>query len=785
MKLLISKKKLLGTCALIVPLLITEQAFAQIDEVVVTARKRVENQQDVPIAITTLTAADFESRNITNIARLDEVAPNITIDATAPISGSSNATSIFIRGVGQTDFIPTSDPGVGVYLDGVYIARSTGGLLDLKDVNSVEILRGPQGTLFGKNTIGGAVNVTTIKPSTDDFFGEAKVTTGRFDRLDFEGAVNVPLSDTLAVRLSGKRTSSDGFGERLLTGESLGGEDRFTLRGSARWQPTDRLTVDIAADYSDADEDSPVTTTISGSTITIGAPETLFSGIFFNNLIGADSGGIPGLLTVPGLPADTVPFDANLVETGSLFTSNGTGPTGSEYEIFGISGTIDYELSDTFSLKSITAYRDQSTAFGRDSDGSPLELVSTENIGNADQFSQEFQLSATFDKLDFVGGVYYLEESGNDSVTVPFAQESFTINADELCTFVPAGVTAPCQFLNIFRIDSVDGGVLFDNTSYAAYAEVGYEVTDRLSVTGGIRWTRDEKGIDATGSLAGGVPLITDSPVAEEAFEKVTPRFIIDYQVNDNLLGYASFSQGFKSGGFNARYGAPLPEPTSFDEETVDSYEVGFKSDFWGGRARVNAAAFFSNYDDIQVVVFDNGIPRTINAAQGEVKGLEIETTFAPDDHWLLQANIGLIDAEYTSLEPAIEGSFGLPIVNPLSTDLDFVNTPDVVFSLGGQYRQDVGNWGDITYRGDLSYRGSAANDAINTAELIQDEIALLSGRITFSPDDSFWTIAVYGTNLTDVEYITSGVADEPGFGLVEQNAARPREWGASFEVKF
>ncbi len=784
MMLLISKKRLLGTCALIVPFLFTGQAYAQVDEIIVTARKRAENQQDVPIAITTITASDFESRNITNISRLDEITPNITIDSTAPISGSSNATSIFIRGVGQTDFVPTSDPGVGVYLDGVYIARSTGGLLDLKDVNSVEILRGPQGTLFGKNTIGGAVNVTTIKPSTDGFEGEAKVSTGSFDRLDFEGAVNVPLGETLAVRLSGKRTKSDGYGERLLTGESLGGEDRFTVRGSARWQPTDRLTVDIAADYTDADEDSPVTTTVSGSNIELGAPNSLFGGVLFNNLIGATEGGLPGFITIPGLPADTVRFDADLVETGDLFTSNATGPTGSEYEIFGVSGIIDYELSDAISLKSITAYRDQSTAFGRDPDGSPLELVHTENEGNADQFSQEFQVSASLDKLEVVAGVYYLDESGNDSTTVPFAQETFTINADELCTFAPAAVTAPCQFLNVFRVDSVDGGILFDNTSYAAYGEVGYDISDRLSVTGGLRWTRDEKGIDATGALGGGLPLIA-APVAEETFEKVTPRVILDYQVNDNVLGYASFSQGFKSGGFNPRYGAPIAEPTSFDEETVDSYEVGFKSDFWDNRARINAAAFFSNYDDIQVVVFDNGIPRTINAAEGEIKGLEIEATLVPDDHWLIQANIGLIDAEYTNLDDAIIGSFGLPIVNPLTTDLDFVNTPNAVGSLGAQYRQDISEWGDITYRFDMSYRNGWANDAVNTRELFQNSVTLLNGRVTLSPDDAQWTLAGYVTNLSDEEYITSGVADEPGFGLVEQNAGRPREWGASFEVKF
>ena len=778
------KLRLLASFTVILPLLWSGQAHAQIDEIIVTARKQAENQQDVPIAITTITSSDFESRNITDISRLDEIAPNITIDSTAPLSGSSNATSIFIRGVGQTDFVPTSDPGVGVYLDGVYIARSTGGLLDLKDVDQVEILRGPQGTLFGRNTIGGALNVTTIKPSTDGFFGEAQVTTGSFDRLDFEGAVNVPLGETLAARFSGKRTKSDGYGERILTGESLGGEDRYTVRGSVRWQPTDRLTVDIAGDYSEADEDSPVTTTVSGSTVELGAPNSLFAGVLYNNLIGAPSGGLPGLLTIPGLPADTVRYDASLVETGSLFTSNATGPTGSEYEIYGVSGTVEYDLNDSISLKSITAYRDQSTAFGRDPDGSPLELVHTANEGNAEQFSQEVQILGSSDRLKWVIGGYYLTESGNDSTTVPFAQETFTLNAGNLCTLETVPLTIPCEFLNIFRVDSVDGGVLFDNTSYAVFGEATYDVTDRLSVTAGLRWTEDEKEIDGTGALGGGLPLLLD-PVAEETFNKVTPRVIVDYEFNDSVLGYASFSQGFKSGGFNPRYGAPIAGPTSFEPETVDSYEAGFKADFWDNRARVNGAAFFANYDDVQVVVFDNGIPRTINAAEGEIKGFELEATLQPDDHWLVQASLGVTDAEYTELDAAIIGSFDLPIVNPLNTDLEFVNTPDVVGALGIQYSQDVGDWGDLTYRVDMSHRAGWANDAVNTPELFQNSVTLLGGRLTLAPDSDNWSFALYGTNLTDVEYITSGVADEPGFGLVEQNAARPREWGASLGVKF
>ena len=800
------RKSLLGAVAALT-VFDAPLVMAQIDEIVVTARKRMESQQDVPIAVSTISAEDFEARNIGNIARIDEVAPNVTIDATAPISGSSNATSIFIRGVGQTDFVPTSDPGVGVYLDGVYIARSMGGLLDLKDVGQVEVLRGPQGTLFGKNTIGGAINVTTIKPTTDEASGEVQVSVGMFNREDFSAAVNIPVSENLAVRLSGKRTKSDGYGRRA-DGASMGGEDRYTVRGSLRYTPTDRLTIDASVDYSDADEDSPVSTTVSGSrTYAAGARDTVFAGVLYNRLIGAAGPtdvstatiatpigavnlGLPPL-TIPALPADTQAYNKELIETGNLYHSNGTGPTGSQYDILGFNTTISYDVSDSMTLKSITAFRDQDMAFGRDPDGSPLELVHTQNTGGSEQLSQEFQLAGEYGAMDWILGVYYLDEEGSDGVTVPFAHETFKqLGAQgQLCTFPPllaAGVPngqLPCNLLNLFRIDHNDAGTKFANESRAVFGEVTYRVSPQLSVTGGVRWTEDDKSIDITDMLGGGAPLIAN-PIAEDTFDEITPRVIVDYSPREDLLTYASYSQGFKSGGYNPRYGVPLAAPTSFEPETVDSFELGVKADFWERRGRVNAAVFMSEYTDMQVVVFDAGIPRTMNAAEGEISGLEIEATFQPDAHWLVQASLGLIDAEYTKLDTMVAGSTGVPIVNPLSSDYLFVNTPETVAAFGVQYTHTAGAW-DITYRGDASFRSEWANDAVNTPELIQDDLTLISGRVTLSSNDAPWSLALYGTNLTDEEYITSGVADEPGFGLVELNAGRPRELGLTLNVDF
>jgi iron complex outermembrane recepter protein len=780
-----------------------------LEEIVVTARKREERLQDTPLAVTAFTASDFENRSSVDVADVGNFAPNVTFDATAPISGSSNAVSVFIRGIGQTDFLITTDPGVGIYLDGVYIARSTGGLLDLVDVERVEVLRGPQGTLFGKNTIGGAISLTTKRPNLNDMEAQGQVTFGRFSRLDFKVMANLPLGDTAAVRASFSRNERDGYGRRLLTNQRLGGLDNWTARVAGRWQPTPELDINVAFDYTKGDEESPVSTIVSGSRQnSIGGPGTLFAGLLYNNLIRnpatglapcATPGfpipfcGVPGLIQTPQLPSTATPYDRRWI-TGDLYTSNATGPTGSKYDIYGISGTIEWDL-DAVQVKSITAYRNSAADFARDPDGSPLVLVHTSNTVRQDQFSQELQLTgqAFEDRFNWVVGGFFMTEQANDVVTVPFAQGAFDLmNATgQGCSLLPALTGAPGPVAlpfcpNIFRVDNLGKGTLVDNKTYAIFGEGSYDISEKLSLTGGLRWTRDEKKIDLANILTGGAPFSTATPRKEESFNEVNGRVILDYKVTDGVMTYASFSTGFKSGGFNGRYGAPIPAgATTFEPEKVKSYEVGLKGDFLDRRLRINTALFLMDYSNIQVVVFDNGIPRTINAAGGEVQGLEVELTAAPVRNLLLQVNYGYLDARYTKLEDSVIGSFGLPIVNPLRKDYKFVNAPDHNLNLGVQYTAPIMEWGELMLRGDVSHRSSVANDAVNTPELIQKGVTLVNLRATLSPLDSWWSVSVFGTNVTNERYFTSGVADEPGFGLVELNAARPSEWGVTLSVKY
>jgi len=766
-----------------------------IEVIEVNARKKVESIQETPLAISAFTGEGLRNRSLGDISQIDQIVPNMTFDSTAPISGSSNAASVFIRGVGQTDFVLTADPGVGVYLDGVYIARSTGSVFDSMDIERIEVIRGPQGTLFGKNTIGGAISVTTAKPD-EIFRGGIEATVGNFNHTKLRGFINLPVSENLFTRLSVSSNKKDGYAERILTGQSLGGEDKQAARFTARWYAADSLTFDFAADYSKADEESPASSLVNFTPSDIGAANTTFAGLAYNNLIGGNplagsqNPALAAFALLPGLPADTVPYDSRFL-TNDLTKSNATGPTGSEYEIFGSSLTAQWDVLEDMTIKSITGYREFDTSFARDADGSPLNLVHTTNTMSHQQFSQEFQFSGNgfADKLDWIAGLYYMDESGNDAVSVSFAQEAFDIYAANTIGCDLSGIGGPdlvsagiCP--NIFRVDADGEGTAIDNESTAIFVEVDYALSKKLDLTLGVRSSEDTKAIDLTAYRIGGAPSIAN-PIQKEKFANTSGRFIFSYTMDNDILTYLSYSQGYKSGGFNPRYGLPLDSPTSFEPEEVGSWEAGVKSDFWGGRGRANASIFSADYDDIQVVVFDGGIPRTINAAQGKIDGLEIELILLPIDKLSINIDYGYLNAKYTKLDSAVIGSFGNPIVNPIQDEYLFVNTPANSLSVGVQYDFELANQATLRLRTDLNYKDKVANDAINTPELIQKALTLVNATASYTPNNADWRVSLYIRNLTDQEYITSGVADKPGFGLVEANVARPREFGAVFNYNF
>ena len=392
----------------------SEQDSGGLEVITVTARRRSENLQKTPVAITAMTGAMLEEKQIVNVAEVAKFAPNVSISPVANISGSSASITAFIRGVGQTDFNITVDPGVGVYVDGVYVARSVGALLDMADVSSVQVLRGPQGTLFGKNTIGGAIVVNSVQPQRD-FDLKLEATTGRFNRADFKGMINVPLSDNLAMRAVASYETRDGFQKRLFDGGRQGNKDSFGARLAFKWEPTDKLTVNLSGDINIRREEMAASTLVNlyespnllqvvnlnGRTVVF--PSSTYA---WNKLQGgAGVCGADGSLA----PVNNPRCATTQWITGNIDTTWSDAKNQSDFDLWGTNLTLDYNFGD-FNLKSISAYRDQKATIQFDFDGTPHPYLTLTNNIDLWQASQELQLTGSVlnDRVKFVLGGYYL-----------------------------------------------------------------------------------------------------------------------------------------------------------------------------------------------------------------------------------------------------------------------------------------------------------------------------------------------------------------------------------------
>jgi iron complex outermembrane receptor protein len=750
----------------------SEVAFERggIDEIVVTARKREENLQDTPIAITALSGAELERRNVQDVTDIALYAPNVDISTSPSGGGGGQNAQVTIRGVGQTDFLITTDPGVGIYLDGVYFGRSTGGVLDIVGLERAEVLRGPQGTLFGRNTIGGAISLTSERPG-ETFGGHGEVTVGNLNRVDARAAVDVPLAQNFLTRLTVLSRNADGFSDRLLTGEELGDQNSLTGRVTALWNPHQDVEVFLAGDYFRARENSAATTSVGPFDPT--AP-------------------LVGLYNSFVSPGD--PFTDP--DTGDLFTTNATGPNRNDSDVYGVSATIDWALGDTIDLKSITAWRGQEVDFGRDGDNSPFTIRETDNQSEQQQFSQELQLigNSFDDRLEWVIGAFYFDETAEDFNEVRLVDGLFgaleALPVPLPClnpTTAPPPCANPTFFYGIapggpgnpsnIGLDlSFDADLEVENTSYAAFGHATFGLTDRLNLTFGLRYTEDEKTVDSFQRRVASGAIITDQ-VVSETFDNISPKLGIDFDVSEALLLYASYSEGFKAGGFNGRPLSP-GELTSFDPEILDAYELGFKSDVsdW---LRLNGAVFFNQYQDIQLTAAvpdetGNLIVTVDNAAEAEVFGVEVEAQLAPAPGFDIFASVGYLDAQYTEVGNA----------ENITEDSEFVKAPAWQTSLLGRYTTPLSSWGQMTFQADWSWRDDVFNDVVNSPAVAQEAYHLVNASLFIEPVSEQWVASLFVRNATDEEYIVNGV-DGGAFGISEAVVGRPREYGVSYRVRF
>lgn len=696
-----------------------------LDEIVVTAQRREENIQKVPAAVTALGSLQLETRQILDINDIANSVPNTIIQTGG---GTSSASRVWIRGVGDDESRGAVDPGVGIYVDGVYLGRNVGALVDLIDTERVEVLRGPQGTLYGRNTNGGAIKLISVAPQQENSV-KLDVGLGNFGRASVRGVANFELGDQTAARLTGLYKERDGFSEinpngdfADLAGQEVGAEEVLAFRGSLLHNFSDTWSAQVTVDYTD-DQSDP----IAGSIIPSSDNPNLTTDTD-GNLFTIEPAA--GTVCSAALPASFQPlgcftdFDAEVESSGTSLKINGQ---------LGL-----------FDVSSLTSYRTL-----EDELSSHISFVFFQET-DQEQFSQELVLSSNFDgPFNIVGGIYYYSEDVDfDSTFAGFRQD-----------------------------------IELETDAFAVFAQGVFDITDDLSFTGGLRYT------DETRDFVGQTDFFPDV-VLESDIDDVTFTAKLDYEINDNILVYGSYSTGFKSPGFSPDCFSPTACFSAVDQEDLNSFEVGFRSDLANGRLRLNATYFFNEYDDLQLSATVPGVGFTrTNAASAEIQGLEVELTWYPQIEGLeIFTNASWLDAEYVDVTPV---QAGILIGNPTrvscapgqsdidcALDLELKNAPEFKISAGFVHKASMFG-GVVTYGGDINYESDTFGQLANPPGNEIEPGVRVNARIAYAPDNAPWNIALWSKNLTDEEYSRTGLSPNIGF------YAPPRTWGVDFSIKY
>ncbi len=777
---------------------------AGIDETVtVTARRREENLQDVPMSVTALAGETLRELAVRDLRGIANTTPNMEFSYAGNGSGGGNFAQIFMRGVGQPDFIITKDPGVGVYIDGVYLARAPGSVLELLDVDRVEVLRGPQGTLFGKNTIGGAVQVVTKRP-TGQFGGEAQLALGSFNRVDLNASIEFPVVEgKVAGRVSALSRNQDGYYRRLAYSEgnpNQFGADRSRENGNNTgreagrlallFTPSKALEIVAAADVTRERQEAAEYQAVA---LTTPANIELYQRVI----------GIPGGLRSYASYVPTRPWE-----------TYATWPGYNNSDIWGSSVTATWS-GRPVAVKSVTAYRKLFVQTKGDGDATPYDIVATGGVDvDQHQFSEEVQVSglAAGDRLNWVGGLWYFEETASDvQRSRQFAGLYNVLAAAPFQSIAPAGnPNARCPAANclgggllnpndraIARL-SRTGQRLMNNTSYAGFLHGTFAFTPRVSGTIGIRQSREEKEFtyseiypllplpwdDPTPNIANKNPSFPQTTLSDH-WDVFTPKLGLEVKPTADVLVYVQGSTGFKAGGFNGRP-SPLTGLAPFNPERLRTVEAGAKTDWLDHRLRANADVFFSDYEDIQISRLSQtvaGVRVEENAGNGRSKGAEFEIAAAPLSGLTLSWALGLLDFHYTSLlpgvvpaAPASTGSISLSAQLPFS--------PKVTMNTGGSYSFAVGALGFVSMRADYKYSSKYFIDPDNTLATAQPAYHTVDARVAVTPRSGRLELFVQGINLTNEAIVANGVTSGPN-GSQVVTYKPPRQWTSGLRVKF
>jgi iron complex outermembrane receptor protein len=791
-----------------------------LEEIIVQARKVDENLQDVPVAVTVLSGEDLEQRAVLRVQDIGRFTPGMT---TRTGSSTPSALTITLRGQVQSDVLVTLDPSVGTYVDGVYWARAYGLNADLLDIQSVQVLKGPQGTLFGRNTTGGAMLINSNNPDLDEFSGRLSLTYGRFNEMQATGIVNVPIVEgKVALRVAGQRLKRDGYTTNIVgpgvvsavaanntavarapfsgspNGVKLDNRDRWNFRAKLEAKPTDNLTLRFSGEYFEMDEISPSrqmrlatsTFTASNSTYNLGGTAGLF--------VGLTNGAAPATALGAGL-ALINPVIANLADNPSQSSLNEVPYVFAKTKTFGFTGILDTSFGQ---MQLITGYRKIDTFAGFDIDGSPFAIHFTESQQGVEQYSGEFQITgkAFNDKLDFAAGFFAFNEKGFD--------QSISIVA-------PAINPVTSHFY-----------AEVDNDSMGAYAQGTWSFTDQFSFTGGVRYSVDDKGIESrnnnfnrttsthTCSLFAAPGIVGLELVAvpqcsvtrRDSFGGWSYLAGFEYKPTDDLMLYIKTAKGFRSGGQNLR--APSAAfLIPFKPETAINYEVGLKGEFLDRRLRVNLAAYHTNVNNIQRTTLiaqpgsTTGATATVlgNAGKARFRGMEAEVQALVFPGFTLSANGSIVKPKYISYADA-------------SGDRSFEPFDGVAkyqYGLAADYSTDIGtgrlklhadySWIDDTVSGSYNFPQNATTvptgstavpGAINTQNaavlnaITRPATGIVNARASLSFNDDMYEVAVFGRNITNNRNYNAPLVVAP-VGYVQSSRLEPATYGVTATVKF
>ncbi|MFV8783124.1 TonB-dependent receptor [Microbulbifer sp. SA54] len=751
----------------------SDEPKVALEEVTVTARKRVESLQDIAVSVTAI-STQLENAAVRNIQDLNNYAPNVNIDF-GPASG--NGAAISIRGISHQDPDKSMEAPVGMILDGVFLGTTAGQLMDSFDLERVEILRGPQGTLFGKNTTGGALNVIRAKP-TKELGAKIHVGAGDYGLIETKAVINTPLTESGGFKLTANKVQTDGYWKNTTTGKDAGAIDYQHLGAAVAFDVTENF--DILFRYDRLDDDSE-----RGAFANFNDDSSLACLASIGGLE------IPGVISVPADPTNPA-FGAGCMsmDQGSdedHVSMNGSNDASTQDDFLNL--TMNWGLGN-WQLTSVTGYQTRDEEFVHEFDSSSVRMLTVTGGHEYSQFTQELRINGDVnDAIKLTAGVYYFESD------VRQFQDSF-----DMWYYlgfgpnfaIPDGMGGAIPFP--LALDDVsanlDGTVT--NEASAVFASMDWQLTDDLSLNLGGRYTWEEKGFEGGSggwdSKTLGQGFIPPGPVRKlkDDWKEFSPRVALQYNISNDVMAFASYANGFKSGGFFART-QNIAAIASFDPEYVDTYEVGMKSEWLDNRVRFNATAFMTDYTDKQediLVPEEGGQVNTIvrNAGEVEVSGLELELQAAITSNLSVYMMAGLLDAEYKEFFADVDGEAypGEGFIPTDNTYLKLRNTPDNTFGAGFDYYRDIalGEFSvNYSYRWSDEYESEFFNDPRGHVDSMGMHNA--SMNLTF---DEKYKISVYGRNLTDERYARL-VKIGPISQMGQYNP--PRTYGVQFTADF